>query len=86
MRFQSCRPIRYLPVHSTATVSGRRPSAITAVSFTSIYGDPDYGIYITKTKDPAGEWEPLVLVKPDKGLIDPCALWDETVRLISFMR
>ena len=41
------------------------------------YGDPDYGIYMTKTKDPAGEWEALTLVKPGKGLIDPCPLWDE---------
>ena len=41
------------------------------------YGDPDFGIYMTKTKDPAGEWEPLTLVKPGKGLIDPCPLWDE---------
>ena len=41
------------------------------------YGDPDYGIYMTKTKDPAGEWEPLVLVKVGKGLIDSCPLWDD---------
>ncbi|MCC8173523.1 MAG: glycoside hydrolase 43 family protein [Odoribacter sp.] len=41
------------------------------------YGDPDYGIYMTKTKDPAGDWEPLVLVKPGKGLIDACPLWDD---------
>ncbi|MCL1943963.1 MAG: glycoside hydrolase 43 family protein [Candidatus Azobacteroides sp.] len=41
------------------------------------YGDPDYGIYMTKTKDPAGEWESLTLVKPGKGLIDSCPLWDD---------
>lgn len=41
------------------------------------YGDPDYGIYMTKTRNPAGEWEPLTLVKPGKGLIDTCPLWDE---------
>lgn len=41
------------------------------------YGDPDYGIYMTKTKDPAGEWEPLTLVKAGKGLIDACPLFDE---------
>lgn len=41
------------------------------------YGDPDYGIYMTKTKDPAGEWEPLVLVKEGKGLIDSCPLFDD---------
>jgi beta-xylosidase/lysophospholipase L1-like esterase len=41
------------------------------------YGDPDYGIYMTKTKNPAGEWEPLLLVKAGKGLIDACPFWDE---------
>lgn len=41
------------------------------------YGDPDFGVYMTKTKDPAGEWEPLTLVKPGKGLIDACPLFDE---------
>ena len=41
------------------------------------YGDPDFGIYMTKTKNPAGEWEPLTLVKPGKGLIDSCPLWDD---------
>ena len=41
------------------------------------YGDPDFGIYMTKTKDPAGEWEPLMLVKAGKGLIDSCPLWDD---------
>lgn len=41
------------------------------------YGDPDLGIFMTKTKDPAGEWEPLTLVKEGKGLIDACPLWDD---------
>lgn len=41
------------------------------------YGDPDYGIYMTKTKDPRGEWSPLTLVKAGKGLIDSCPFWDE---------
>jgi len=41
------------------------------------WGDPDFGIYMTKTKDPAGEWEPLTLVKSGKGLIDTCPLWDD---------
>ncbi|MDR3219989.1 MAG: glycoside hydrolase 43 family protein [Dysgonamonadaceae bacterium] len=41
------------------------------------YGDPDYGIYMTKTQHPAGEWEPPVLVKAGKGLIDACPFWDE---------
>lgn len=41
------------------------------------YGDPDIGVFMTKTKDPAGEWEPLVLVKEGKGLIDACPLFDD---------
>lgn len=41
------------------------------------YGDPDIGIFMTKTKDPAGEWEPLVLVKKGIGMIDTCPFFDE---------
>lgn len=41
------------------------------------YGDPDRGIYIIKTKDPAGRWDEPILVHPAKGIIDPCPFWDE---------
>lgn len=41
------------------------------------WGDPDYGIFMVKTKDPAGKWEAPVLVKEAKGIIDTCPLWDE---------
>ncbi len=41
------------------------------------YGDPDFGIYMCKTQDPAGKWEPPHLVKSAKGWIDPCPFWDE---------
>jgi beta-xylosidase len=41
------------------------------------YGDPDYGIFMVKTKDISGKWEPPMLVKKGKGLIDPCPLWDD---------
>lgn len=41
------------------------------------FGDPDAGIYMTKTTDPAGVWSPLTLVKEGKGLIDSCPFWDE---------
>lgn len=44
------------------------------------YGDPDYGIYMLKTNDPAGKWSDPVLVKEGKGLIDPCPLWDDDGR------
>jgi beta-xylosidase len=41
------------------------------------YPDPDFGLYMTKAKDPKGPWSEPVLVKAGKGLIDPCPLWDE---------
>jgi beta-xylosidase len=41
------------------------------------YGDPDDGIFVVTTKDPAGEWSKPVLVKGGKGLIDPTPLWDD---------
>ncbi len=41
------------------------------------WGDPDFGVYMVKTKDPLGEWSEPVLVKPAKGIIDPCPLWDD---------
>lgn len=44
------------------------------------YGDPDLGIFMTKTKNPAGPWEPLVWVHKAKGIIDTCPFWDEDGR------
>jgi beta-xylosidase len=41
------------------------------------YPDPDYGIYMVKTANPAGQWSKPVLVLPGKGLIDPTPLWDD---------
>lgn len=41
------------------------------------WGDPDFGIFMVKTKNPVGEWEKPVLVKAGKGMIDPAPLWDE---------
>ncbi|MCW3785594.1 glycoside hydrolase family 43 protein [Plebeiibacterium sediminum] len=41
------------------------------------YPDPDFGIYMVKTKDPAGKWSDPVLVRGGKGFIDPTPLWDE---------
>ncbi|MFV8341241.1 glycoside hydrolase 43 family protein [Flavobacterium sp. XS2P39] len=41
------------------------------------YPDPDYGIYMVKTKDPKGVWSKPILVKEGKGLIDPTPLWDD---------
>ena len=44
------------------------------------YGDPDLGIFMTKAKNPAGPWEPLVWVHKAKGIIDTCPFWDEDGR------
>ena len=44
------------------------------------WGDPDYGCYMVKTKDPAGEWEKPVCVIPGQGIIDTTPLWDEDGR------
>lgn len=41
------------------------------------FPDPDSGIYMTKTKDPAGEWSKPLLIAEGKGWIDPCPLWDD---------
>ncbi|MEE2772792.1 MAG: family 43 glycosylhydrolase, partial [Bacteroidota bacterium] len=41
------------------------------------WGDPDQGIFMTKTSDPFGKWEKPVLVMEGKGLIDPSPLWDD---------
>ena len=45
--------------------------------FYIFYPDPDFGIYMTKTKNPSESWSEPILVKAGKGLIDPCPLWDE---------
>lgn len=41
------------------------------------YPDPDFGIYMVKTKNPAADWSEPVLVLPGKGIIDPSVLWDD---------
>ncbi|UKM66477.1 glycoside hydrolase 43 family protein [Flavobacteriaceae bacterium GSB9] len=41
------------------------------------WGDPDFGIYMVKTKDPYGKWDEPILVMEGKGLIDPCPLWND---------
>ena len=44
------------------------------------WGDPDFGVYMAKTKDPAGEWEKPVCVIEGKGMIDTTPLWDDDGR------
>lgn len=41
------------------------------------WGDPDFGIYMVKTKDPKGTWDDPILVMEGKGLIDPSPLWED---------
>jgi len=44
----------------------------------SIYwGDPDFGIYVVKTKDIRGKWDKPIRVLPGKGRIDPSPLFDD---------
>ena len=41
------------------------------------WGDPDNGIFMVRTSNPAGTWDTPICVLKGKGLIDPCPLWDE---------
>jgi beta-xylosidase len=41
------------------------------------YPDPDFGIYMIKTKNISGEWSKPIMVLQGKGMIDPCPFWDE---------
>ncbi|HMK25499.1 MAG TPA: glycoside hydrolase 43 family protein [Chitinophagaceae bacterium] len=41
------------------------------------YPDPDFGIYLIRSKNILGPWSEPVMVESGKGLIDPCPLWDD---------
>jgi len=41
------------------------------------YPDPDFGIYLIKSKKIMGPWSKPIMVEAGKGLIDPCPLWDD---------
>ena len=41
------------------------------------WGDPDFGIYVVKTKDIRDTWDKPILVLPGKGRIDPSPLFDD---------
>jgi len=45
--------------------------------FYIFYGDPDFGIYMVKARNPAGPWSAPLLIKSAKGWIDPCPFWDD---------
>ena len=44
------------------------------------WGDPDFGVMVVKTQDPAGKWENPVCIIKGEGYIDTCPLWDEDGR------
>ena len=44
------------------------------------WGDPDRGVFMVKTKDPAGRWDAPVCVIEGKGMIDTTPLWDDDGR------
>jgi len=52
-----------------------------AGEFFIYYPDPDFGIYVIRTKNIRGPWSDPVLVEGGKGLIDPCPLWDDDGRV-----
>jgi len=41
------------------------------------YADPDFGLFVTKAKDPASQWSKPIRINDEKGWIDPCPLWDD---------
>lgn len=41
------------------------------------WGDPDYGVYMVKTKDPASDWSKPLCVLRGQGYIDTTPLWDD---------
>lgn len=45
--------------------------------FWIFYPDPDFGIFMVTATDPRGPWSKPHPVKPGKGFIDPCPLWDD---------
>lgn len=41
------------------------------------FGMPDEGIFVTRTNDIYGEFEPLTCIKSGRGYIDTCPFWDD---------
>ena len=46
-------------------------------TFYIFYGDPDFGIFMLKSKKAEGPWSEPLLIKEAKGWIDSCPFWDE---------
>ena len=45
--------------------------------FYVVFPMPDEGIYVCRSKDPAGEWSAPVRILDGPGYIDPCPFWDD---------
>ena len=45
--------------------------------FYIFYGDPDFGIYMVKSRHAAGPWSEPLLMRPARGWIDPAPFWDD---------
>jgi beta-xylosidase len=45
--------------------------------FYIFYGDPDFGIYMTRALRAVGPWSTPLLIRQAKGWIDPCPFWDD---------
>ncbi|NUR04525.1 MAG: family 43 glycosylhydrolase [Streptomyces sp.] len=48
--------------------------------FHIFYPDPDHGIFVVTAADASGPWSLPRLLKPGRGLIDPCPLWADDGR------
>lgn len=46
-------------------------------TFYVFYGDPDRGVYMTRTDDPHGRWSDPLLVHEAEGWIDTAPFWDD---------
>jgi beta-xylosidase len=46
-------------------------------AFYVYFGDPDRGIFMVKTRDIRGSWDPPILARQAKGWIDPAPFWDD---------
>jgi beta-xylosidase len=42
-----------------------------------IYPDPGFGIYVVRSKNPAGPWSAPTFLKQTRGWIDPAPFWDD---------
>ena len=75
-------PSKSIPTNASINRSPEKASGLRAIRYHNNYfyiywGDPDIGIFMVRSRTPAGPWETPVLVLEGKGLIDTCPLWDD---------